>query len=138
MKIHPTIERMKDVVIKGDKLAILDILAEDAQFQPPTYYKTWTGRAPVATVLEHVGHIFSNFKYRRVMGQGQDWALEFQCNVGALDAVGADLITLNETGLISRFEVVMRPLKTIIALRDAMNVRVMTEPRFLQFKSALT
>jgi hypothetical protein len=72
------------------------------------------------------------------MGQGQDWALELQCNVGDLDAVGVDLITLNEAGFISRFEVVMRPHKTIGALRDAINARVMIDPRFLQFKSVLT
>ena len=72
MKVHPTIERMKYAVTKGGEIAILDILAEDVQFQPPTYYKTWTGRVPVAAVLGHVGHVFANFKYRRVMGQGQD------------------------------------------------------------------
>lgn len=136
--MHPTITKMQEVVAKGDETLIHDLLADDVKFMPPTYYKTWTGRDPVAAVLGHVGKVFSDFKYRRVMGDGKDWALEFQCKVGDLDAVGVDLITLNDDGLIETFEVVMRPYKTIGALRDAMNARVMTDARFLKFREALS
>ncbi len=136
--MHPTIERMQEVVAKGDETLIHELLAEDVRFMPPTYYSTWTGRAPVAAVLGHVGQVFTDFRYRRVMGDGNDWALEFQCKVGDLDAVGVDLITLNDDGLIQQFEVAMRPHKTIGALREAMMARVMSDPRFLEFKSALS
>lgn len=136
--MHPTIEHMKEVVAKGDESLICELLAEDVRFSPPTYYSTWTGRVPVAAVLGHVGQVFSDFRYRRVMGEGNDWALEFQCKVGDLDAVGVDLITLNKDGLIQEFEVVMRPYKTIGALREAMMARIMTDARFLEFKSALS
>ncbi|AVO37779.1 nuclear transport factor 2 family protein [Pukyongiella litopenaei] len=136
--MHPTIERMQDIVAKGDETLIAGILAENVRFLPPTYWKTWTGREPVAAVLGHVGQVFSEFRYRRVMGDGNDWALEFQCKVGDLDAVGVDLITLDDDGLIAVFEVVMRPYKTVGALRDAMNARVMTDARFLKFRHALS
>lgn len=136
--MHPTIERMQEVVAKGDEALIHELLAEDVQFLPPTYYSTWTGRAPVAAVLGHVGQVFSDFRYRRIMGDGKDWALEFQCKVGDLDGIGVDLITLNDSGLIQTFEVVMRPYKTVGALRDAMMARVMTDARFLEFKNALS
>lgn len=136
--MHPTITKMQEVVAKGDESLIHELLAEDVRFMPPTYYKTWTGREPVAAVLGHVGQVFSDFRYRRIMGDGNDWALEFQCKVGDLDAVGVDLITLNDDGLIQTFEVVMRPYKTIGALRDAMNARVMTDARFLKFREALS
>lgn len=136
--MHPTIARMQEIVASGDDAAIETILAEDVRFLPPTYWKVWTGRAPVAAVLGHVGQVFSDFRYRRIMGNDNDWALEFQCKVGNLDAVGVDLITLDNDGLIAEFEVVMRPHKTIGALRDAMNARVMTDPRFLKFKDALS
>lgn len=136
--MHPTISHMQKIVASGDHKAIETILAENVRFLPPTYWKTWTGRAPVAAVLGHVGQVFSDFRYRRVIGTGNDWALEFQCKIGELDAVGVDLITLDDTGLIAEFEVVMRPHKSIGALRDAMNARVMTDPRFLKFKDALS
>ena len=136
--MHPTIKQMQEVVAKGDESLIHDLLAEDVRFSPPTYFSTWTGRAPVAAVLGHVGQVFSDFRYRRIMGQGKDWALEFQCKVGELDAIGVDLIALNDDGLIQEFEVVMRPYKTIGALRDAMMARVMQDARFLEFKHALS
>lgn len=135
--MHPTIERMQEVVAKGDESLIRELLAEDVRFSPPTYYSTWIGREPVAAVLGHVGQVFSDFRYRRIMGDGTDWALEFQCKVGTLDAVGVDLITLNDDGLIQEFEVVMRPHKTIGALREAMMARITTDPRFLKFRDAL-
>ncbi len=136
--MHPTIERMMEIVASGDDSLIGEILAEDVRFMPPTYWATWTGREPAAAVLGHVGKVFQDFRYRRVMGDGKDWALEFQCKVGDLDAVGVDLITLNDDGLIETFEVVMRPYKTVGALREAMNARVQTDPRFLKFREALS
>ncbi|MCP4818948.1 MAG: nuclear transport factor 2 family protein [Shimia sp.] len=136
--MHPTITRMQEVVAKGNEDDIKGLLAEDVTFQPPTYWATWTGRDAAAAVLGHVGQVFSDFRYRRVMGDGNDWALEFQCKVGEFDCVGVDLITLNDAGEIQHFEVVMRPYKTIGALREAMNKRVMTDPRFLKFKDALS
>ena len=114
------------------------MLADDVKFLPPTYWKTWIGRDAVAAVLGHVGQVFSDFHYRRVMGEGNDWALEFQCKVSELDAVGVDLITLDDSGRIATFEVVMRPHKSVGALRDAMNARVMRDPAFLKFKEALS
>ena len=47
-------------------------------------------------------------------------------------------ITLGEDGLIEILEVTMRPLKSISKLREAINSRVMKDPRFLTFKSALS
>lgn len=135
--MHPTIERMQEVVAKGDETLIYELLAEDVRFMPPTYYSTWNGRLPVAALLGHVGQVFSDFRYRRIMGDGPDWALEFQCKVGELDAIGVDLITLNDDGLIQDFEVVMRPLKTVSALRTKMMARFTSDPRFSEFQSAL-
>lgn len=136
--MHPTIVQMQNVVAKGDPTQIAPLLAPDVRFLPPTYWKTWTGRDAVAAVLGHVGQVFTNFEYLRVMGDGNDWALEFSCKVGVLGAVGVDLITLDDAGLIAKFEVAMRPHKTIGALRDAMNARVMSDPAFVKHKDALS
>lgn len=136
--MHPTISAMKDAIHSGDHDAFAALLAEDVRFRPPTYWATWTGREPVAAVLGHVAAVFSEFRYRRVLGDGADWALEFQCKIGDLDAVGVDLLTLNADGLVQEFEVAMRPLKSVAALREAMNARVMQDPRFLEYRTALS
>lgn len=136
--MHPTIEKIQEVVAKGDAEAIAPLLAEGVRFMPPTYYATWTGRGAVAAVLGHVGQVFSDFRYRRIMGDGNDWALEFECKIGDLDAIGVDLVTLDDEGLIEVFEVVMRPLKSVAALREAMNARVAQDPAFLKHRTALS
>ena len=136
--MHPTILRMQEIVSKGDEEEIKEILSREVQFKPPTYYKTWTGKDAVSAVLGHVGKIVHNFEYTRIMGENNNWALEFKCKIGNLDIVGVDLITLGEDGLIELFEVTMRPLISIQALREAINARVMKDPRFLNFKSALS
>ena len=136
--MHPTIEKFKEIASKGDEAGMLTILADQVEFRPPTYFATWTGKEPVAAVLGHVGQVFEDFKYRRVMGDGKDWALEFQCKVGELDAVGVDLLTLDDDGKIINFEVVMRPYKSIGALKEAMMQKVQTDARFLEFRKALS
>ena len=136
--MHPTIEQMTRVVHSGDEAAIRPLLAADVVFLPPTYHATWNGRDAVSALLGHVGQVFSDFSYRRLMGDGADWALEFQCKVGPLDAVGVDLLTLNDAGLVTRFEVVMRPHKAVGALREAMNQRVQSDARFLKYREALS
>ena len=136
--MHPTIQSFYDMVLANDHAGVPALMAEDVRFCPPTYWATWTGREPVAAVLGHVNEVFQDFKYRRVMGAGNDWALEFQCTIEGLDCVGVDLITLNEDGLMQDFEVVMRPHKTTGALREAMNARVSKDPRFLKFREALS
>ena len=136
--MHKTIQRMTEIVSSGEEDDILTILAEDVTFLPPTYYRSWVGRNAVAAVLGHVGHVFTDFSYRRILGEGNDWALEFTCKVGDLDGVGVDLITLDSDSLISKIEVFMRSHKTVVALRDAMDMRMMRNTRFLKFPKALT
>jgi hypothetical protein len=135
--MHPTIQKFHDMVLADDHAGVPALMAGDIRFRPPTYWATWNGREAVAAVLGHVGAVFEEFQYRRVMGADLDWALEFQCKVAGLDCVGVDLITLNEAGLMQDFEVVMRPYKTIGALREAMNERVKTDARFIKFREAL-
>ena len=96
--MHPTIQKFHDLVLAKDHDGVPALMAEDVRFKPPTYWATWNGRDAVYAVLGHVNEVFENFVYRRVMGEGQDWALEFQCTVEGLDCVGVDLITLNDEG----------------------------------------
>lgn len=135
--MHDTIRKFHDAVLAHDHKSVPALMAHDVRFQPPTYWATWHGRDAVAAVLGHVNQVFTDFEYRRVMGSGKDWALEFQCKVDGLDCVGVDLVTLNDAGLMQEFEVVMRPYRTIGALRTAMNERVARDPTFARHKSAL-
>ena len=117
---HPTIESFF-IAIKSNNIDDLKtILDQNVVFKPPTYWKEWQGRDVVARILTHVGSVFKNLEYKRVLCNSSDYFLEFSCNIGELDATGVDMITLNEQGLIENFEVVMRPYKSVGELRKSM------------------
>ena len=111
-----------------DELA--SIFDDNIIFKPPTYWKDWQGKEVVARILNHVGSVFKNLEYKRVLCSGSDYFLEFSCNIGQLNATGVDMITLDDRGLIKNFEVVMRPYKSVGELRKAMTLLTSKDPFF--------
>ena len=125
---HPTIESFF-IAIKSNSVDDLEsIFDKNIIFKPPTYWKEWQGKEVVARILAHVGSVFKNLKYKRVLFNGSDYFLEFSCNIGQLNAVGVDMISINRDGLIENFEVVMRPYKSVGELRKAMALLTSNDP----------
>ena len=119
---HPTIESFF-IAVKSNKVDDLkSIFDENVTFKPPTYWKEWQGKEVVARILSHVGSVFKNLEYKRVLCNGSEYFLEFSCKIGYLDATGVDMISLNSNGLIDTFEVVMRPYKSVGELRKSMKL----------------
>ena len=127
---HPTIESFFIAIKSHNVDELMSIFDKNVVFKPPTYWKEWQGQEVVARILTHVGSVFRNLEYKRVLCNRSDYFLEFNCNIGQLDATGVDMITLNERGLIKNFEVVMRPHKSVGELRKAMNPLISNDPFF--------
>ena len=127
---HPTIENFFIAIKSNNVDELKTILDQNVVFKPPTYWKEWQGRDVVARILTHVGSVFKNLEYKRVLCNSSDYFLEFSCNIGELDATGVDMITLNEQGLIENFEVVMRPYKSVGELRNSMALLTSSDPFF--------
>ena len=108
----------------GDVGLLDDLLADDVEFHPPTYWKPRRGKAVVTIILGTVATVFEEFRYEREWIDGPNWALEFTARVGELDLKGVDLIRLDEQGKIADFEVAARPPNAVAALRDAMEERL--------------
>ena len=132
---HPTIERFFSAIKSNNVNELKPILDENVVFKPPTYWKQWQGKEVVARILTHVGSVFKNLEYRRVLCNSSDYFLEFSCNIGQLDATGVDMIALNDRGLIENFEVVMRPYKSVGELRKSLALLTSNDPFFEQLKS---
>ena len=127
---HPTIESFF-IAIKSNKVDdFKSIFDENVTFKPPTYWKEWQGKEVVARILSHVGSVFKNLEYKRVLCNGSEYFLEFSCKIGYLDATGVDMISLNSKGLIETFEVVMRPYKSVGELRKSMKLLTSNDPFF--------
>ena len=127
---HPTIESFFTAIKSNNVNELKTILDQNVVFKPPTYWMQWQGREVVARILTHVGSVFTNLEYKRVLCNSSDYFLEFSCNIGQLDATGVDMITLNERGLIENFEVVMRPYKSVGELRKSMTLLTSNDPFF--------
>ena len=130
---HPTIERFFIAIKSNNADELASIFDDNIIFKPPTYWKDWQGKEVVARILSHVGSVFKNLEYKRVLCSDSDYFLEFSCNIGQLDATGVDMITLGDHGLIKNFEVVMRPYKSVGELRKAMTLLTSKDPFFSGF-----
>ena len=127
---HPTIERFFLAIKSNNMDELASIFDDNIIFKPPTYWKDWQGKEVVARILNHVGSVFKNLEYKRVLCNDSDYFLEFSCKVGHLDATGVDMISLNKLGLIEKFEVAMRPYKSVGELRRFVNLLTSDDPFF--------
>ncbi len=124
MAAASTLERWHAFVASRDVSILDEILADDVEFRPPTYWTPRRGRHEAALILGTVAGVFEDFRYGREWVDGDDWALEFTARVGGLELKGVDLIRLDGQGKIVDFEVVARPPNAVAALRAVMEERL--------------
>ena len=79
--------------------------------------------------------MFEDFQYHRELTDGTTWALEFSARIGAVSLKGVDLIRFNEAGLITEFEVLVRPAKGLQALAEAMSKQLAAQGDYERFIS---
>jgi len=111
-----------DVVANKNLSRLSYIIHPDAVFRSPMVYRPYLGRDTLIFVLSQVIEIFEDFTYHRelVSDDGRSAFLEFTANIGDKSLKGLDLITFDETGLITEFEVLIRPMSGLMALSEKM------------------
>jgi hypothetical protein len=113
------LERWHDIVARRDLDGLGGVLADDIALGAPPYWSPLEGRELVSQLLGLIVNTIEGFRYRREWISGSELALEFTGRVGDLDLQGIDLISLDASGRIRRFEVPMRPLNAVLALRES-------------------
>jgi hypothetical protein len=118
----PAIERWEQVV-KCHDLDLLDqLLADDVVFESPVMHTSQVGRAITRAYLVSALQVLNSpeFRYvRRWFGE-QSAVLEFQTRLAGLTINGVDIISWNSEDRINRFKVMIRPLRAINAVHQAM------------------
>lgn len=114
------------MVATNELTDVESLIRPDASFSSPAYWKPYQGSAAVAHVLQTALSVFTDFTYHRqfATADGHSVTLEFSAKVGDLELKGVDLIAYDSDGLIERFEVMIRPLRSLQALAEAMKARV--------------
>jgi hypothetical protein len=118
----PAIERW-EYVVKSRDLDLLDqLLADDVVFESPVVHTPQVGRAITRAYLVAALQVLNSPECRYVgrwLGE-QSAVLEFQTLLTGLTINGVDIISWNSEDRINRFKVMIRPLRAINAVHQAM------------------
>jgi hypothetical protein len=130
-----TLDGWHRFVASGDSGVLSPLLSEYIVFRSPFVQSPIPGRTATLLVLTTVVQIFENFRYHRSFVAGShDVALEFGANIGKWQLKGVDLIKFGETGEMTEFEVMIRPIKALQALGEEMGNRI--GPELARLKQA--
>lgn len=117
-----TLKTWHALVGSRDMQALHDLLADDVVFHSPVVHTPQRGKAITALYLTGAMHVLNNehFRYEREVVGSRDAVLEFVTQVDGVHVNGVDLIRWGDDGRIVDFKVMVRPLKAMNALHQAM------------------
>lgn len=117
-----TIKTWHALVHSRDMQVLQDLLADDVVFHSPVVHTPQRGRAITALYLNSAMHTLNNehFRYEREIIGAHEAVLEFVTEIDGVHINGVDLIRWREDGRIIDFKVMVRPLKAVNALHQAM------------------
>jgi len=121
-----TLLRWHQMIAAGDLSRLPELLHPQAVFRSPMAFTPYESAAAVNLILNTVVRVFEDFGYHRELAgtDGTDVVLEFSARVGDRQLKGIDMIRFDETGLITDFEVMIRPMSGLQALGEEMGRRL--------------
>jgi Glyoxalase-like domain len=114
--------RWHRIVASRDIADLDDLLAEEAVFESPAVHTPQSGKAITYKYLAAASVVLMNDSFRYVgewLGE-RSAVLEFKCMLGEIEVDGIDMIEWNDAGRITRFKVMVRPIKALQTLMPLM------------------
>jgi hypothetical protein len=98
------------------------LLTDDCVFHSPVVHTAQVGKAVTYQYLSAAFKVFFNdsFRYVRELSGPNDAILEFQVEIDGITVNGVDMMTWNDAGQIVDFKVMIRPLKAVNLIHQAM------------------
>jgi len=126
MASRETIRRWYEIVKSQDLSGLVEIIHPDAMFRSPVAHTPYHGREALVLAISTVTNVFEDFTYHREFFTEDEAnaTLEFSAHVGGKQLKGVDLIKFDDQGLITEFEVMIRPASALMALGEEMGKRV--------------
>ncbi|MFV1366626.1 nuclear transport factor 2 family protein [Mycolicibacterium elephantis] len=120
--MHP----FRNAIEAGDLDGAVALLHENVVFKSPVVFTPYEGRVAMRRILAAVIEVFQDFRYVREIGaaDARDHALMFEARVGDKRLEGCDFIQRDDDGVITEFTVMVRPMSAMLALAEAMKVRL--------------
>lgn len=116
------LERWHRVVASRDITDLDDLLDENAVFESPAVHTPQVGKAITRKYLAAASVVLMNDSFHYVgewLGE-RSAVLEFKCMLGEIEVDGIDMIEWNDAGRITRFKVMVRPVKALQTLMPLM------------------
>lgn len=125
-KAAASLTRWHEMAAAKDMSGLAAIVHPDATFRSPMAFKPYHSAQAVTLIISTVMTVFEDFAYHRelVSKDGLSVVLEFSARVGDKNLKGIDLISFDADGLITDFEVMVRPLNGLQALGAEMGARL--------------
>jgi hypothetical protein len=124
--IPPAIQRWHAIAAARDPAGLDDLLADEVVFYSPVVHTPQRGKAITLKYLTAALAVLGGESFR----YGEQWigansaVLEFFATIDGVEVDGADFIGWNAADRIDRFKVMVRPLKAIQAVQQAMGARL--------------
>lgn len=124
--VAASLSRWHHMIASRDFTGLLDMTRPDVIFRSPAVYKPYHSAPVLNLILNTVMQVFEDFTYHRefASADGLSVVLEFSANVKGKALKGIDLIQFDAQGLITEFEVMVRPLSGLQALGAEMGERL--------------
>jgi ketosteroid isomerase-like protein len=107
-----------------DVQAVLACMHDDIRMHSPTKMTPFEGKAIVGFLFGHLFEVLEDFAFAKIVETGDTAVLFFTCRIGGRDAEGCDVLIFDADGRIEDFRVLIRPLRAVEALNEAMGARL--------------
>ncbi len=127
MKVPATID-LWHTYMRAQDLSLLDaLLADNVVFESPVVHTPQRGKAITFKYLSAAAEVLGtpSFHYVNEWYGNQSTVLEFVCEIDGISINGIDMIFWDERDQITRFKVMVRPLKAINLLHQMMGQALM-------------
>ena len=123
-------ERWEQIAESGDFDLLDELLADDVIFESPVVHTPQVGRAITKAYLVAAVQVLKGPEFRWVNRwfSEQSAVLELETRLDGLTINAVDIISWNSQGRITHFKVMVRPLKAINALHQAMGQQLASSP----------
>lgn len=122
MTYSPHLQRWMDYFKSHDPARLAPLLHDDVVFVSPVVHTPQVGKAITHAYLTTAGGTLGNtsFRYIEVFDLCDKAVLEFETEMNGILVNGIDMIWWDADGLITKFKVMVRPLKGMQAVHAAM------------------
>ncbi|MBI1682848.1 nuclear transport factor 2 family protein [Caulobacter hibisci] len=117
-----TLETWHDLLEKREFDRLRPLAAQTVVFRSPAFFTPYPGVEALVHIIATVNTLFEDFAYHRAFwSEGHEAVvLEFSARLGDKMFKGIDIISFDDAGRITEFEVMIRPANAAVALGEAM------------------